>query len=99
VSDLPQHPTLRETFVVTHIQGLHARPCARIVRTLEEYVCTATAQSGDCTVNARSILGLLTLAAGCHSRVTFSMSGRDAGAAMAAMRRLFQIGFAEIYSD
>jgi phosphotransferase system HPr (HPr) family protein len=94
---LANHPSLRETFVVTHVEGLHARPCATLVRTLQHLQCTVTVQSGDYTTNGRSILGLLTLAAGCHSRVAFTITGRDAAQAMAAVRRLFQTSFADAY--
>ena len=91
--------TLRETFVVTHVEGLHARPCSILIRTLQRFKCAVTVQCGEYTANGRSILGLLALAAGCHSRVTFKMSGNDASAAMASVRQLFRTGFAEAYAS
>ena len=89
--------TLRQTFVVTHIQGMHARPCALIIKALQPFDCTVTVQTGSFVADGRSILGLLSLAAGCHSKLNFTVTGPDAPAAMAAIARLFEKKFEQAY--
>ena len=89
---------LRQTFAVTHIQGLHARPCALFISTLQPFRCQVRVQNGKHIVNGRSILGLLSLAAGCHSKLTVTMDGPDSAAAMDAIKRLFETGFSQVYN-
>ncbi len=76
---------------------MHARPCAVLIKTIEPFKCEAMVQCGKHFASARSILGLLSLAAGCHSKLTFTMTGVDADGAMAAVTRLFDSGFASAY--
>ena len=78
---------------------MHARPCAMLIRALEPFDCEVLVQSGDHVVNGRSILGLLSLAAGCHSKLKFTTSGVDAGAAMVVITRLFESGFEQAYAE
>ena len=90
---------LRETFILKNRQGLHCRPAALLVRTLVGFQCRVTVESNGADANARSIFELMGLAAGYGSRLTFAVTGRDAPAAMAALRRLFESDFAEAYLD
>lgn len=99
LSSLLGDPELRQTFTVTHVQGLHARPCALLVKLFEPLKCEVQVQCGEHVVNGRSILGLLALAAGCHSKLTFTIRGRDANQALAGVAALFQTGFAAAYEE
>jgi phosphotransferase system HPr (HPr) family protein len=88
---------LRRTFVMKSILGLHARPSSLIVKTLQTYECQVTVACGDATVEAGSIFGLLSLAAGYDSRMTFVAAGRDATKALDAIQHLFETNFEEAY--
>jgi phosphotransferase system HPr (HPr) family protein len=93
----PAGAALTRTFVMKSILGLHARPSSLIVKTLQTYECQVTVACGDATVEAGSIFGLLSLAAGYDSRMTFVAAGRDATKALDAIQRLFETNFEEAY--
>ena len=93
----PPAPILRQTFVLKNVLGLHARPSALLVRTLQPCACQATVEHDAHTVDARSILGVLSLAAGYDSNLTFTFQGRDASKALTAVKHLFDTQFGEAY--
>lgn len=97
-SDGPAEPTLRQTFAMTNRNGLHARPCALLVKTLRPFACDVKVEHGDATASGNSILGLMALAAGFGSRMTFIITGSEAARAMAAVQRLFETQFEEAYA-
>jgi len=85
------------TLVLQNRLGLHARPSALIVKTLQPLKCEMHVHCAGETANARSILGLLSLAAGYGAKLTFSASGPDAPLAMEKIQRLFERNFEEAY--
>jgi phosphotransferase system HPr (HPr) family protein len=97
VMSSPAGAALTRTFVMKSILGLHARPSSLIVKTLQTYECQVTVACGDATVEAGSIFGLLSLAAGYDSRMTFVAAGRDATKALDAIQHLFETNFEEAY--
>jgi len=96
-SSSPAGASLTRTFVMKSILGLHARPSSLIVKTLQPYECKMTVACGDATVEANSIFGLLSLAAGYDSRMTFVAAGRDATKALDAIQHLFETNFEGAY--
>ncbi len=91
--------TLRRSFVVNLDHGLHARPCALLIKTLKPFSSEVTVEANGEQTSGRSIMGLLALGAVFGSTVTFTITGEDAGEAMAAINRLFGGGFAEAYNS
>jgi phosphotransferase system HPr (HPr) family protein len=87
--------TLSRTFVMENFHGLHARPAALLVRQIYQFQCEVTAECGGEIANAKSVLGLLALAAGAKSKLTFAATGPDAPQALEAIRHLFQTRFDE----
>jgi phosphocarrier protein HPr len=81
--------SLSRTFTYRNPLGLHARPAALVVKSLSDFQCGITAECEGEQANAKSILGLLCLAVGHKSRVTFTATGPDAPEAMAAIAGLF----------
>ena len=75
--------------------GLHARPAALLVETANRFQSEITLQKGKQKVNAKSIMGVLMLAAGPGSKVTVRVVGPDAEKAMAAIEKLFDQSFGE----
>ena len=86
---------ITEEIVVVNTLGLHARPAAALVQTTLQFASDVTINMNGQQVNAKSIMGLLTLAAGFGSRLTVTCRGPDAREAMAAVKGLFADGFGE----
>ncbi len=84
-----------EELAIVNNLGMHARPAATLVQTVLEFESDVTIQKNGREVNAKSIMGLLTLAAAQGSRVTVTCKGPDAEKAMEAVRTLFETGFGE----
>ncbi len=85
--------TMRQTFVVNLKHGLHARPCAQLVKTLRPFRSRIEVQANGQEANGHSIMGLMALAAGPECRLTFTITGADAPEAMSAVSQLFETDF------
>jgi phosphocarrier protein len=96
--DGPIKPTLCQTFAMTSRNGLHARPCALLAKTLRPFACEARVEANGAVASGNSILGLMSLAAGFESKLTFIISGGEAARAMAAVQQLFETQFEEAYA-
>ena len=94
----PKQTTLRQTFIMTNRNGLHARPSAQLVKTLNQFHCEVIVKHDSASANGRSIMGLMCLAVGCESKMTLVMTGDDAPQAIAAVQRLFDTQFEEAYA-
>jgi len=86
---------LTEEMVIVNELGMHARPAAALVQAVLPFESDVYFQCDGQSVNAKSIMGLLTLAAAQGSRITVVCNGPDARAAMAAVRQLVSDGFGE----
>ena len=75
--------------------GLHARATARLVQLLSGYRCEATLSARGRQVNAKSIMGVMLLAAGHGSNVVLRVEGEDEAAAADAVEALFERRFDE----
>lgn len=89
---------IRKTLVLQNRLGLHCRPAALLIKALEGYSSKVMVEANNTLVNARSILGLMTLSAAFGTRMTFIASGPDAVEALAAVENVFQSNFAEAYA-
>jgi phosphocarrier protein len=90
----PGEPIVR-TFVICNKKGLHARASARFVQTVEKFEAEVRVTRGHETVGGTSIMGLMMLAAAPGTSISVSASGREAGAAMAALEELITSRFGE----
>jgi len=77
--------------------GLHATPAGLLIKCVSQFQCKVMAQCGEGLTDARSLLGLLGLAAGWQSRITFTATGADAEQAITAIQRLFERQFDDAY--
>ncbi len=93
----PASREIKRSLVLLSHFGLHCRPAALLVRTLEEFNCQVSVEVSGVVVNGRSVLGLLSLAAGYGTRLTFVVSGPQADEGMAAIQRLFDDNFSDAY--
>lgn len=75
--------------------GLHARPAARLVQVANRFSSEIMVRSGEDEVNAKSIMGILMLAAAQGSRLRIRASGEDAESALRALAELIEERFGE----
>ncbi len=87
--------TLSKTLEITNRLGLHARPAAQLVQTAAQFDADVTVTKDGQTVNGKSILGLMMLAAGIGAVIEVSASGPQAVEALAAIERLVAEKFNE----
>ncbi|HET6604955.1 MAG TPA: HPr family phosphocarrier protein [Xanthomonadaceae bacterium] len=86
---------LERQIVVGNRLGLHARAAARLVQTLARFQSAAVLARAGREVNAKSIMGVMLLAAPKGSTVTLRLSGVDEEEAMQAVLDLFESRFDE----
>jgi phosphocarrier protein len=84
----------RELLVANKL-GLHARATAKLVQLLSGYRCGATIAAKGREVNAKSIMGVMLLAAGQGTPVVLRVDGDDEAEAAAAVSELFERLFDE----
>jgi phosphocarrier protein HPr len=84
----------RETEIVNRL-GLHARAAAKLVHTAGAYPCRVMVAKDGEEVDAKSILGVLLLAAGQGTRITIRCDGQDEEAALQAVTELIANRFDE----
>jgi len=81
--------------VVSNTRGLHARAAAKFVKLAETFKADVTVAKDDMCVSARSIMGLMMLAATQGSTVRLCGRGIDAIAALEALTDLVKRKFDE----
>ncbi|WP_058834078.1 HPr family phosphocarrier protein [Luteimonas abyssi] len=86
---------IERELMVSNRLGLHARATARLVQLLSGYACGATLVAKGREVNAKSIMGVMLLAAGPGTPVTLRVDGSDEAAAADAVAALFERRFDE----
>ena len=84
----------REARIINSL-GLHARPAAQIVRLAATFTAHIELEKDELSVNAKSIMGVMMLAAECGSVLIFRAEGPDAEQAVAALAGLVATGFGE----
>jgi len=75
--------------------GLHARASAKLTQVASGYKCELWLTRNGRRVNAKSIMGVMMLAAGKGALVTVEAEGADADAALRAIRQLIADKFGE----
>ena len=83
---------LERDLVVSHPLGLHAQASAKVVQALTGFRSQAFLMAKGREVNAKSIMGVMLLAAGPGSTVRARVEGEDEAEAMAALAALFETG-------
>ena len=75
--------------------GLHARASAKLTKLAGSFSCEVWMSRGERRVNAKSIMGVMMLAAGIGSTVEIETNGADEQVAMAALLALIHDKFGE----
>ncbi len=83
------------TLTVPNKLGIHARPAALIVRKASEYRSEVFISNGVDEVNAKSIMGVMTLAAAGGTKISISTDGPDEDSALEGVCAVIDTGFGE----
>jgi phosphocarrier protein len=86
---------IERELLISNRLGLHARATAKLVQVLSGYRCNATLTAKGREVNAKSIMGVMLLAAGIGTPVLLRVDGDDEADAAAAIVDLFERRFDE----
>jgi phosphocarrier protein HPr len=86
---------LEREVTISNKLGLHARASAKLVQLLQGFNSNAFLVHRGREVNAKSIMGVMMLAAGVGSQITLRTDGPDEAVAIQAMVELFNRKFDE----
>jgi len=81
---------------VSNKMGLHARPAAMLVQAVAKFQSTVKIIKDDFEVDAKSIMGVMTLAAGPGCELKFVSDGPDENEVLDVVEQLFKSGFEEM---
>ena len=84
------------TVTIVNPLGLHARPAAQFVRLASSFASHVEVERDGLSVNAKSIMGVMMLAAECGASLLVRADGADEAAAVEALATLVARGFDEL---
>ncbi len=86
---------IEQTFTIINKLGLHARAAAKLVTTSSQFEADIQITKGKRTVNGKSIMGLMMLAAAKGTEITVCADGDDAQQAIQSIELLINDYFEE----
>jgi len=86
---------IEKIVTVRNRAGVHARPASLIAQTANKFSSEILFVKDDITINAKSIMGVITMAAGYNTNITVQATGSDEKDAVAAIALLFENRFEE----
>jgi len=86
---------IKTSTTISNKLGLHARASAKLTKLAGSFPCEVWISRGERRVNAKSIMGVMMLAAGIGSTVNIETSGTDEQAAMEGLLALIADKFGE----
>ena len=86
---------IKSTITISNKLGLHARASAKLTKLAGTFRCEVHLARGPRRVNAKSIMGVMMLAAGLGTDIEIETDGPDEQQAMAALRELIDGKFGE----
>jgi phosphocarrier protein len=81
--------------VITNASGLHARPATFFIQKANSYKCTILVEKDDRKVNAKSLLGVLSLGIAQGMTIKLIADGQDEESALNGLVSLVDSGFNE----
>lgn len=88
--------TIEREVMIVNRYGLHARPAMQLVEIANGYNCTIEVSNATITVDAKSIMSVMRLAATKGTTLRILADGEDAEGAVRALVELVQSGFGEM---
>ncbi len=86
---------IKQEIEIINKLGMHARASTKLTQTASQYACEIWIERNARRVNAKSIMGVMMLAASKGSKITLETSGKDERAAMDALTELINSRFGE----
>lgn len=86
---------VEKTIIITNPAGLHARPAALFVQTAGKFTSNVWIKKGIKKVNAKSIMGLMSLAVSQGTEVVIGAEGEDEEKVINELIDLVTTGFEE----
>ena len=86
---------IQQTIIISNKLGLHARASAKLSKLAATFPCEVWLARGPRRINAKSIMGVMMLAAGLGAEVVLETSGEQEDEAMQALAGLFNDKFGE----
>ncbi|MDR0261191.1 MAG: HPr family phosphocarrier protein [Comamonas sp.] len=86
---------IKTAVTISNKLGLHARASAKLTKLAGSFACEVWITRGERRVNAKSIMGVMMLAAGIGTEVTIETDGADEQQAMDALLTLINDKFGE----
>lgn len=87
---------IKQTVTIVNKLGLHARPSAMLVTAASRYESQVFLTKDGLRVNAKSIMGVMMLAAEQGSEITVEVAGSDEEAALKELLEVIESGFGEM---
>ncbi|GAE88128.1 HPr family phosphocarrier protein [Acetivibrio straminisolvens] len=87
---------VEKTITITNPEGLHARPAALFVQTAGKFTSNVWIKAGEKKVNAKSIMGLMSLAVSQGTEVVIGAEGEDEEKAVNELIDLVTSGLEEV---
>jgi phosphocarrier protein HPr len=86
---------IKKSVTISNKLGLHARASAKLTKLAGSFPCEVWLSRGDRRINAKSIMGVMMLAAGLGSTVELETNGQQEEEAMGAIVQLMDDKFGE----
>ncbi len=86
---------VEKTVIVQNRAGVHARPAALIAQTANKFAAESFMTKDGMEINAKSIMGVITMAAAYNSSIIIRSEGSDESEALDALCNLFDTKFEE----
>jgi phosphocarrier protein len=86
---------IKKSVTISNKLGLHARASAKLTKLAGSFPCEVWLSRGDRRINAKSIMGVMMLAAGIGSTVELETNGTQEEEAMNAIVQLMDDKFGE----
>lgn len=84
---------VEKNLTVKNRAGIHARPATLIAQLANKFTSEITLEKDSIVVNAKSIMGVITMAAGYNTTMTLKVDGPDESEAASAIENLFETKF------
>ncbi len=86
---------ISRSITIKNSVGLHARPATFFIQKANSYKCSIWVEKEDCRVNAKSLLGVLSLGITQGTSITLIADGNDEAAAIDGLVSLVESGFSD----
>jgi phosphocarrier protein len=86
---------VERSVTISNRAGIHARPAALVVQATKDFKCNVYFEKGQDRINAKSIMGVITLGAAYGTEIKIIAEGDDEQTAVDTLVRLFESKFEE----